>query len=369
MLMNFLNKKIFDFSNSAFGLDLSDLSIKVIHIERKSKGDEIRSFGSVDIPLGVISDGEIIKKEIVISKIKEAVRKAGPKKLKSKKVVCSLPETKAFLRLINIPKMKEDEIKEAIKWEVEATVPLKLEQIYYDWQLLDENLNAGKNKNSVLIVAIAKNIVNQFLEIIEQAGFEPVGLEIESIAQIHSLIKKEARQKTTLIIDLGDRRTSFLMAVGDVPCFTSSIPISASLLTDSIAKTLNLSFKDAEKTKINYGIGSFVKRDPIFKAEKPVLDNLIFEIKRSTDFYLTELKYSPAIDQIILCGGGALTKGVIPYLSKELGQKVILGDPWVNLNMRNKIPLIRKDKSVQYSTVIGLALRGLNYEDLSQSSS
>lgn len=363
--MNFLNKKIFDFSDSAFGLDLSDLSVKVVQLKRKSKGDEVRSFGSADIPLGIISDGEIIKKEIVVEKIKEAIQKAGPKKINSKKVICSLPETKAFLRLINIPKMEEEEIREAIKWEVEANIPLKLDQVYYDWQLLDKNLSADKNKKSVLIIAVAKSVANQFLEIIEQVGLDPVGLEIESIAQIHSLIKDGASKETTLLVDLGDRRTSFLVAVGDTPCFSSSVPISASLLTDSLSKTLNLVFKEAEKIKLNYGIGSFVKKDPIFRAEKPVLDNLIFEIKKSTNFYLTELKYSSSIDQVILCGGGALTKGIVTYLSKELEQEVSIGDPWVNLDMKNKVPIIKKDKSVQYSTAIGLALKGLNYEELS----
>lgn len=383
--MNFLNKKIFNFSNNAFGLDLSDLSIKAIQFEKKGTLDRIRSFGIVDIPQGVISNGEVIKKEIVISKIKELLQKTVPKKLNSTKVICSLPETKAFLRLINFPKMKEDEIKEAIKWEMEANIPLPLEQVYFDWQLLDKNFSKDKNGSSALIAAISKDTANQLLEILEAVGLDPIGLEIESMAQIHSLVKENNQEKTILIIDIGDRRTSFTILVGNVPCFTSSIPFSASLLTSSLSKALKISFSEAEKIKLNYGIGSFAKKDPVFKAINPALKNLVLEIEKSMKFYITELKYSasinqvipcgskseralhrcnPSINQVILCGGGALTKGLAPYLSKKINKKIDLGNPWINLNLGNQLPPIAKDQSIKYSTAIGLALKGIAYENL-----
>ena len=365
LLMGFLNKKIFNFSNSAFGLDLSDLSVKAIQLEKKGSLDRIRSFGMVNIPQGIVSNGEILKKETVILKVKELLQKIGPKKLSSNKVICSLPETKAFLRLINLPKMKEEEIKEAIKWEIEANIPLSLEQVYFDWQLLNKNFSKNKNGSSALIAAISKDVTDQFLEILEKAGLDPIGLEIESLAQVHSLIKETERKKTAIIIDIGDRRTSFIILVGNIPCFTSSIPFSSSLLTNSLSKALGLSFAEAEKVKLNYGIGSFAKKDPIFKAVDSALKNLVFEIKRSTNFYTTELEYSDSIDQIILCGGGALTKGLVPFLSKKLNKEISLGNPWINLNLGKRIPPIPKDQSVKYSTAIGLALKGMNYENLS----
>jgi len=364
LFMGFLNKKIFNFSNSAFGLDLSDLSVKAIQFEKKGSQDRIRSFGMVDIPQGVISNGEVLKKEIVVSKIKELLQKTGPKKLNSNKAICSLPETKAFLRLINFPKMKEEEIKEAIKWEIEANIPLPLEQVYFDWQLLNKNFSKNKDGSSALIAAISKDVTDQFLEILEAAGLDPIGLEIESMAQVHSLIKENERGKTILIIDIGDRRTSFIILAENIPCFTSSIPFSAGLLTNSLSKALKLSFNEAEKVKLNYGIGSFAKKDPVFKAVSPALKNLVFEIERSMNFYITELKYSVSIDRIILCGGGALTKGLVPYLSKKINKKINLGDPWINLDLGNQIPPIPKDQSVKYSTAVGLALKGMNYENL-----
>ncbi len=357
--MSIWNKKIFGFSYDVFGLDLSDLSVKAVELEGDEKRQRVRSFSSVDIPFGAIVDGEIINKEIAVSKIKEVIAKATPRKIKSKRAICSLPESKAFLRLINIPKMKKEEIKEAIKWEIEANIPLTLDQVYFDWKILTGSHFSTTNKITVLVIAVSRDIVDKFLEVANEAELEVIGLEIESTAQARSLLDEKKEKKTTMLVDFGGRRTTFLFAVGNVPCFTSSISISAGSLTDAISKEFKISFADAEKIKINHGIGSFIKYDPVFYATKSVLDELIFEMKKSIDFYLSGLRYSSSVDEIIFCGGGSLSKGLIPYLNKELKQSVILGNPWINLNME-KTPLIDKDTSLRYSTAIGLSLRNID---------
>lgn len=361
--MGFLNKKIFNGGNDVFGLDLSDLSVKVIKLEDKGTSERIAGYSSVSLPMGCISDGEIKNKEQVVLIIRKALEAAAPKKIKTKKVICSLPETKAFLRIVSVPQMNEDEMAEAVKWEMEANIPMPLEQVYYDWQTIPKELLAEKNKTSLLVAAIAKTTVDETVEVLEMAGLEPVGLEIESIAQARSLLEEKNNQ-TVLVVDIGDRRTSFSVNKGGLPCFTSSVPLCGQVLTDAIAKGMNISFEEAEKLKIIYGIGSDFKNDSLFKLQNPILENLVQEIERSIDFYLTCLKYSQNIDKIILCGGGANAKGLLPYLSKKLGREIELGDPWVNIKFGKNLPIIEKKQSLQYSTAIGLALKGMHYEDI-----
>ena len=363
--MSFLNKKIFNGSANVFGLDLSDLSVKVVQIENDGTIDHISGYASVPLPAGSIRDGEIQKKDQVISAIKKALEITLPKKIKTKRVICSLPETKAFLRIISVPQMAQSEIKEAVKWEMEANIPLPLEQVYYDWQIIPESLFFEKNKISLLVVAIAKSVVDQTIEVLELAGLSPVGLEIESIAQARSLLLEKDEQDTVLIVDIGDKRTSFSITKGGAPCFTSSIPLCGQSLTDVISKGMSITFDEAEKIKLSYGVGNDFKNDALFKLTQPILENLIKEIDQSIDFYLTGLKYSKSIDKIIVCGGGANTKGIVPYLSKQLGREIEFGNPWTNMTMGKELPIIEKCQSVQYSTAVGLALKGVHYEDLS----
>jgi len=361
--MGFLNKKIFNNASSIFGLDLSDLSVKLVKFEKEGSEEELVSFGSVQLSAGVISDGEIKNKQQVADAIKKLVAISGPKKIKTKKVICSLPETKAFLRIVTIPKMNDNEIGEAVKWEMEANIPLPLEQVYYDWQMVTEALTAEKNKINLLVVAVSKTTVDDAVEVAELAGLEIVGLEIESIAQTRSLLCKNDYNKTVLTVDIGDRRTSFSIAKEGVPCFTSSVPLSGQSLSDVISKGMGISFEEAEKIKFNNGIGSDYKNDALFNLMQPVLESFSQEIERSIDFYLSGLGYSKNVDKIIICGGGANTKGIIPYLSKKLNREIELGNPWSNVNFGKKLPIIEKSQAVQYSTAVGLALKGLQYED------
>jgi type IV pilus assembly protein PilM len=357
--MSFLQKKIFNLSPHPFGLDLSDLSLKAVYIDREGKADKVLGYGSVPLAPGVVVDGEILDEGAVVSAIHALLEKSGPKRIRTRQVVCSLPEIKAFLRIVNMPLMEESEVREAIKWEIEANIPLALDQVYYDWQILGRSLTGEKGKMSVLVVAVSRSVVDQFVRTLESAGLEVVGLETESVAQARSLLKEEESEVTTMIVDIGDRRTSFLMAIGNIPCFTSSIPLSSQMMTDAIAKTMRLSFDEAENMKLTYGLGSIVRKDPLFRAVEPVLENLAVEIERSIDFYRHGLRYSPSVDRVVLCGGGSNMKGLLPYFSQRFQMPIEAGDPWVNMRLGKELPIIERSRSVQYSTAVGLALRSL----------
>lgn len=358
--MGLFGKKIINTAPDHFGLDISDLSLKAVEIHTAGKEQKVVGIQSVPLSQGAVVDGVIMKEDEFSAALAKVRANAKPGKIAVDHVVCSLPEIKAFLRIIHIPKMEEAEAKEAVKWEMGANIPLSIDQVYYDWQISERNFSKDKTKMSVIVVAVPRTVVEQYLAILTEAGLKVIGFEIESIAQTRSLFSQKKKEHTSLIVDIGDRRTSFVIAIDGIPCFTSSIPLSSHAMTDAIAKSLGVSMDEAEKTKRAYGVGSALKNDHIFTAMKPVLENFVQEIERSTDFYLKELQYSNEIDEILLCGGGAKTKGIVPYLSRRLGRTIILGDPWVNVSLNKKIPPINREESVQYATAIGLSLKDFN---------
>ncbi|MFA4818042.1 MAG: type IV pilus assembly protein PilM [Parcubacteria group bacterium] len=360
--MGLLNKNIMGFEPKIFGLDLSDLSVKVLELEQEGRTERIIGYGAQDIPPGLIEDGKIIDKEKVAACIREVLKKAGPKKISTKKVICSVPESKAFLRIVSIPKMKEEESQEAIKWEIEASIPLSIDQVYYDWQFIEADMSGKQN---ILTLAVGKETIDEMTAVLEMAGLAVYGFEVESVASARSLIdqKNIAKEKASFIIDLGSQRTGFIVVVKGIPYFTSSIPFSSESINDAIGKSLNLNFQEAEKAKVNQGIENAESGNPIFTAINSLLENLGQEIEKTLDFYGEMNKETIEVEKIILCGGGANLKGLVPYLEKRLGKVVELGNPWVNLKIKNNLPIINKENAVRYCTVVGLALRGLEYED------
>ncbi|MFZ5981966.1 MAG: type IV pilus assembly protein PilM, partial [Patescibacteria group bacterium] len=340
----------------------SDISVKVLEIEKLGDEHRIRSFFEEAIPQGAIENGVIVRKDLVAEAIKKAVRSARPKRINTRKAVCSLPESKAFLRIISIPDIKEEEAGEAVKWEIEASIPLSVDQVYFDWQFIDKPLaeNKENSKKDVLTVAVAKEVVDEWMGVFSSAGLDVQALELESVATARGLIKKDVSlEEVSLIVDLGAKRTSFIITEGNIPFFTSSIPFSSENLTDAISKYLNISLKEAERLKITQGLSGPDGDDVVFKAVGPSLDFLIGEIEKTIDFYSNMDKGNKNITRVILCGGGANLKGMVPYLAKKIDKDFEEGDPWLNLNFSGNLPPISKEESTGYATVVGLAIRSL----------
>ena len=68
----------------------------------------------------------------------------------------------------------------------------------------------------------------------------------------------------------------------------------------------------------------------------------------------------------MLCGGGANLQGFSEFLMRALKVQVVVGNPWVNILSRDvkELPLLSFQESLGYSTVLGLALRGVQSKEL-----
>ena len=63
----------------AFGLDISDRSIKVIALEKTSAGLKLASFGQAKVRAGIIDKGEVKNTKELAGIIKKAIKKITKK--------------------------------------------------------------------------------------------------------------------------------------------------------------------------------------------------------------------------------------------------------------------------------------------------
>jgi type IV pilus assembly protein PilM len=352
----------------AFGLDISDLSLKFLMLRKRGKKFSVVSFGESQIEPGIIEGGEVKDEEKLAKIVKEAT-----KKVKTKYVIACLPEEKAFLQVIKMPIMSEEDLKSAIVFEAENYIPLPVNEVYLDCEIVPPVYNHLKHLD-VLLAAIPKRTTDSYLRVLKKAGLKPIAFEIESLAIARALIKDQITSHSVLIIDLGATRTSFIIFAGKSVRFTTSIPVSGIHLTELIAKSLNISFEKAEKLKIIHGLKEGLKiklgekttfekvKGKIFEALIPALVDLVQQIKKCIDYYQTHAYLSglppngKKIHKVILSGGSANLKGLKEFLELELKIPVEMGNPWINIGEVKNFP---KEKSLSFTTAIGLALRGI----------
>lgn len=353
---------------SAFGLDLSDLSFKIVQLKKIGTRILISSFIREDLPPGLVERGEIKKEEELATIIKKAVNKVKGEPLRSKRVICNLPEEKVFIRLIQLPQMKKSEIGQAVNWEAEAHIPLSLDEVYLDWQII-KSLSSQTDHTDVLIGASPRTLVDSYISLLKKSGLEPIALEPESVAVIRSLTTGQDF-KPTIIVDLGVTGTNFVIVSALAIRFSSHIHISGQLFTQAIMKSLRIDQEKAEQLKIRIGLDKSKQKGRIYRALEPPINDLAKQIQEYITFYHSRATYihaleGKAIEQVLLCGGDSLLFNLSAFLSQKLNLPVKVGNPLTNIYSTNKQkelvsrkrPFMSKKGSLSFTTALGLALR------------
>ncbi len=351
-----------------FGLDISDLSLKVVELEKKRKGFGLSRWGKKEIEPGIIQKGEIKDKKRFSEEIKKTLKNLQGGKLSTKYVVVSLPEEKSFLQVIQMPKMSQKELKKSVFYEAENYIPLPIEDVYLDCQVIKPVQN-NLDHFDVLINALPKKTIDPYIFSLKKAGLTPKVLEVESQAVVRALVKDQKSTSPQLIIDIGQSRTTFIVFSGYSLRFTFSVFLSSKDITKSISKGMNISFSEAEQIKKKYNLNERDKNkesEQIFKFMNPILKGLVKQTQKYISFYKTHISHEHLgsgkggeIKKVVLCGGGANLKGLDNFLSQKINVPVKIGNPWINIfpDSSKGNPKLGPEESLSYTTALGLALR------------
>jgi len=350
-----------DLKYDIFGLDINDSSIKLVKLKKKGSGFVLSSFNEVRISPGIIEDGIIKKEDILIRILKHAYITAKGEKIKTKYVVGSFPEKKSFLQVIKMPNMTEEELRTTVPFEAENYIPMPISETYLDFHVIPSSQNK-KNYLEVLIVAAPRKIVDSYVSCLKGAGFIPVMLESESEAIARALVKE--KNNPTILVDFGENNTNFIIYENGAVRFSCTISVFSQTITEEISRLLKVSREEAEKLKTEYGLVekknniNLVRSTQIIRS---VLKELANQIKKYLNFYKEHSSEKELgegkMEKILFCGGGAKLKGLVEFMSNELGIKAEIGVPAVKLKYPSKkIQKITDKHLTIFTGAIGLAL-------------
>ncbi|MEF8847197.1 MAG: type IV pilus assembly protein PilM [Candidatus Paceibacterota bacterium] len=363
--------EILNLQPEAFGLDISSRSLKVAQLEKRgtfSTELTLKGYNEVEVPENTIQKTIVTDQDALYEAIKKGWE--GAEEIDTNFVTASLPEEKAFLEIIQMPKISKEEIKKSVKYEAENYIPMSMDEVYFDSEIITPIENS-LDHTDVLIVAFPKRVVDPYVSCIKNAGLKPVALEIESQSIARSLIKNYFSRKPLLLIDLGATRTTIMVYSGKTLRFTAYIPISSQQFTRIISDQLGVDWGKAEQLKINEGLGEAGKSEEISEALTPILTDLKEQISNHLEYYETHSfhEHLPSgggkINKIILTGGGSNLSGLPEFLSSQLGISAELGNPWINILGEDlkQIPKMSFEESTKYTVALGLALRSFMNND------
>jgi len=363
--MGLFSKQIYPLEPEAFGLDISDVSVRAVQLENVSGEIRLVAYSEKPLPSGVVEGGQIKQAPVLMSIISEVLKNAHGRPIKINYVVASLPEQGAFVNVFELPKGAEENLAQTIKWELEGNIPLPPDEVYFDWQMV-KSFEKRPPHRDVLVVASPQKIVDQYIAVFKQLKLKIKALEIESLALVRATLPQGKAVKPTLILDLGANQTGFVIFSGREVRFTTALPISGAALNQAITKELKVDAKEAETLKVKFGLDRKKEEGRLFRAQLTQIQLLVQQLRKYLEFYKTHNPHEHgsvhSIQKVLLSGGGANLKGLAAHLSMELRMPVEIANPWTNIlkpPYRN-LPDLPFDESLSYTTALGLALRGLS---------
>jgi type IV pilus assembly protein PilM len=341
--VGFLGEKDF------FGLDIGSSAIRLVQLKHSAGRYSLLSYGSTNIPIGLSQSDSSLDARQLAEIIKRLV---SDLKVSTKNVVVSLPGSAVFTTVVKMPQMSSSEIDKAVRWQAEQNIPLKIDEVRIDWQLISPSLGE-KKEIAVLIVAAPNERVERLVHISESAGLSVLSIETVPIALSRSLGATKGIK--TMIVDIGSITTEIAIVDNEILYHTRSLPQAGYAFTRAISQNLGLDLNQAEQFKRKFGLTQEKLEGEIFKTLQPLLDGIIEEIKRSMKFY--QEQFGSGVEKIVLSGGSARIPELSSYLSSVLEMNVQVGTPWVGISYPPAVSQNLFDTFAEYSTAVGLAKR------------
>lgn len=343
------------------GLDISDRSIKYVKFSDDRSGG-LEQWGEEQIAEGILVEGRIEKEQEFIAILRALHARFGSK-WHAIGVAASLPEEKSFLRLLQMPRVKPEEIAGALRWQIEGQIPLPAEDLAYDYQIIEPFVGTTDHLD-IVITAYPKGIVESYAHVLKESGFQPVALELESQAIARAVLEPTRAPEAVMVIDMGRNRASIAVCAAGSVLFTATLSVGGRRMEEEIARIMAVAPEEALRIKKEEGFVAHARGGKVYEALLPLMDTLAGETARTAAYYEDRISHihggNPGIARIVLSGGDANLLGLDTYLASRAHIPVEVADPLRGAGGgygRYLVPAMPKNEALAFAAAIGLARR------------
>ena len=319
---------LFGKKNHLVGLDIGSRSIKAGEIIEGKRGQTLKKFGMIDIPPGTIEDGVINDPEAVSDAIRQLFKTYN---IKEQNVAVSIGGYSVIVKKINVQNMPEEQLQETIQFEAEQYIPFDISDVNLDFQILGESEH-NPNQMSVFLVAAKKEMVNDYINLVNLAGLNPCIIDVEAFALQNIFeLNYDAQEENIALIDIGASKTSLNILRGMTSVFMRDVALGCLQINQKIVSLVGCSLEEAEQLKQGEQQDKISSED-LKNIISTVVADWCTEIRRALDFFYSTYP-EDQITRIILSGGGANIAEFRQLLGAETSAHVEIINPFQNLTI------------------------------------
>ena len=338
----------------SIGLDIGSSYIKAVKLKESRDGYELELCHLHSLPPELIVDGSIIDSLRLADSLKEMIRTAG---IKTKDVTISISgHSSVIIKRISLPEMSEEELSESIKFEAEQYVPFDIEDVNLDFQIIGPKDEPGQM--DVILVAVKKDIINEYIQVVKEAGLNPIIVDIDSFAleNMYGINYDVEPGKNVALLNIGASTINMSILKGGISVFTRDSSLGSNLHSETLQREFNITYELAEKLKRGEPVENISPQDANSVIEA-ASEEILSEINRSFDYYRSTTVHED-ISEVILSGGCALIKNFASMISERCGIETKIVEPFRNIRIQKRLDVSAIEEIAPMMAVaVGLALR------------
>ncbi len=325
------------------GLDIGTYSIKVVELNKKGDLFSLAGF----------KVAQRLQGETLPAALKKVLEGAN---FSSADLNVSLPGNIVSTRVVEMPEMGAEELKNAVKFEVERFIPFGIEGAVIDYQVISKNQAA--KKNTVLFAAAREDFVKNYVEVISQIGFRVKSVDVNTVALTNAFLNARPSEEKDgagafAFLNIGDSASNMSIVYEGAPLVLRDIGIAGREVSEAIAKSLDVDIKEAYQIKHNPPPD---KKESVIEAIRVVLNKLSKEVRLSIGYF--ENQYSKGVSSIYLSGGSARLLGLREFLAESLDIQVESWNPFSSIATGEGVSVkALNDAKEELAIALGLALK------------
>lgn len=322
---------LFARNKGVVGLDIGSATVKLVELREKKGGQySLQRIGVEPLSPEAIVDGSIMDSSLVVDAIQKLNEQTG---VKTPSFATSVSGHSVIIKKIELPAMESDELAESIQWEAEQHIPFDINDVRLDYVTLSGE-EPGRETMEVLLVAVKREKVNDYVSVISQSGRTPAIVDVDAFAiqNAYELNYDLDPLKVVALVNMGAGVTNINIVARGQSVFWRDISFGGNQFTEALQREFNLSFDQSELLKRGESVGSYTLGDAR-KILDGVSAEMANEIQKTFDFFAATSSEGP-IDELVLSGGCALTPNLLDVLRERFGVPTELLNPFARVNFR-----------------------------------
>lgn len=325
------------------GLDIGSSAVRAAEVSTSGENGELVRFAQVGLPSGAVVEGEVRDADTVKSAVRRLWEDGG---FKSKEVVLGISSQRAMVRTIDLPTVKTDELRSALRFQVSELLPIPIEMAIYDFALVKGNSpEGGDGQTKALVVAAQRDIVSQTMDVVTKAGLRARAVDASPLALLRA-IPPGPGGGLEAVVSLGAQLVIVGVRQGSTVRFLRTVTVGAGDQRDMAEAVARSAQTEAPR-------GTPVAPPPLRSGA------VVEEVRSSLEFYLSH-NHGEQLERVLVTGGGVLAPGIIEKLKAAVGvpTSIALVGAQPRLDQLQLDEAQLKEASARWTTAVGLALWG-----------